>query len=153
MKQKTTTIVTTEVTRRAPRKKTISKVDHIVADGKVYVAEHYAPILGKSPGEGHGITRIDMSEARTILGKGLHNSIAGLSEGNKSCLSTSLLHLTSIRDGLCDMASHPELSLLDKDDCERALIIAVQINEFIPILQDIMTKRVTKFAATQFQAI
>lgn len=52
----------------------------------------------------------------------------------------------------CDIASHPDLSLLDNDDCERLQIIAVQLNEFIPILRDIMTKRVSLFANYQFPA-
>lgn len=51
-----------------------------------------------------------------------------------------------------NIASHPDLSLLDNDDCERLQIIAVQLNEFIPILRDIMTKRVSMFANYQFPA-
>lgn len=70
----------------------------------------------------------------------------------RMCLATSLLHLSAIRNGLCDIASHPDLSLLDNDDCERLQIIAVQLNEFIPILRDIMTKRVSLFANYQFPA-
>lgn len=153
MKEITTTTVTTEVIRRAPRKKTIVGSEHIVSDGRVYIAEKYAPITGKTKGEGHGITRLDINEAQALLKKGLTNTMGDSQGSRKECLATSLLHITGIRDGLCDMAMHPELSMLDKDDCERLMIIAVQLNEFIPILRDIMTARVSKFASNQFQAL
>lgn len=148
MKETTTTIVTTEVTRRAPRKKTIVGSDHLVADGKVYVAAHYNQ--KGWPGEGHGIRRVTIQESDSKIKSGLTNSMGQDEVPGSLCLSSSLLHLAAIRNGLCDMASRPEASMLDKDDSERLKIIAVQINEFIPILKDIMTKRISHFAAYKF---
>ena len=148
MKETTTTIVTTEVTRRAPRKKTITGTGHLVQDGRVYIAEHYDQ--SGWPGEGHGINRVDLQESRSKLRTGLKNKMDKDEPRGSLCLSTSLLHLSAIRNGLCEMASNPAISMLDKDDCERLQIIAVQLNEFIPILRDIMTKRVSSFANYHF---
>lgn len=148
MKETTTTIVTTEVTRRAPRKKTIARSDHIIKDGQVMITETYAPANWN--GEGQGITRISQSDAKKKIKSGLTNSMGCSENTGKLCLASSLFHLAAIRNGICDIAAHPELSLLDKDDCERLQIIAVQLNEFIPILRDIMTKRVTLFANYQY---
>lgn len=149
MKETTTTIVTTEVTRRAPRKKTIVGADHVVSDGRTYIVEHHA---SQWPGEGKGISRVSASKAKGKMQAGLSNSMGPKQTEGRMCLATSLLHLSAIRNGLCDIASHPNLSLLDKDDCERLQIIAVQLNEFIPILRDIMTKRVSLFANYQSPA-
>lgn len=148
MKETTTTIVTTEVTRRAPRKKTITGTDHLVQDGRIYIAEHYDQT--RWPGEGYGIRRVDLQESKAKLKSGLNNKMDKDEPQGSLCLSSSLLHLAAIRNGLCEMASHPRVSMLDKDDCERLQIIAVQINEFIPILKDIMTKRVSLFANYHF---
>lgn len=149
MKETTTTIVTTEVTRRAPKKKTIVGAEHIVSDGRTYIVEHHA---SRWPGEGKGISRVSVQETKSKMQAGLSNSMGSKQTEGRMCLATSLLHLSAIRNGLCDIASHPDLSLLDKDDCERLQIIAVQLNEFIPILRDIMTKRVSLFANYQFPA-
>lgn len=149
MKETTTTIVTTEVTRRAPKKKTIVGADHIVSDGRAHIVERYA---SRWPGESKGIPRVSAQEAKVKMRAGISNSMGHKQTEGRMCLATSLLHLSAIRNGLCDIASHPDLSLLDKDDCERLQIIAVQINEFIPILRDIMTKRVSLFANYQFPA-
>lgn len=151
MKETTTTIVTTEVTRRAPRKKSIAKADHIVSDGKIYVAEHHIP--AEWPGEGHGITRIGLSDAKKALHKGFTNIIDTLEQEDNFCLSTALRNLALIRNGLCDMITHQESSMIDKDDSERLQIIAVQLNEFIPILRGIMTRRVSQFALIQYPTI
>ena len=149
MKETTTTIVTTEVTRRAPKKKTIVGADHIVSDGRAYIVEHHA---ARWPGEGKGIPRVSVQETKAKMQAGLSNSMGPKQTEGRMCLATSLLHLSAVRNGLCDIASHPDLSLLDNDDCERLQIIAVQLNEFIPILRDIMTKRVSLFANYQFPA-
>lgn len=51
MKEITTTTVTTEVIRRAPKKKTIARADHNVEDGQILITETYAPAsLGKNTG-------------------------------------------------------------------------------------------------------
>ena len=147
MKETTTTIVTTEVTRRAPKKKTIVGAEHIISDGCAYIVEHHA---SRWPGEGNGITRVSAQETKAKMKVGLSNNMGSKQTEGRMCLATSLLHLSAIRNGLCDIAAHPDLSLLDKDDCERLQIIAVQLNEFIPILRDIMTKRVSLFANYQF---
>lgn len=147
MKETTTTIVTTEVTRRSPRKKTIVGAKHLVSDGTTYIVEQHAH---RWPGEGKGITRISAHQAQKKLAEGLTNCMSPEEPQGRMCLATSLLHLSAIRNGLCDIAANPALSMLDKDDCERLQIIAVQLNEFIPILRDIMTKRVSLFANYQF---
>lgn len=69
------------------------------------------------------------------------------------CLATSLLHLTTIRDGISEMATRSGMGLIDKDNRERLMIIAVQLNEFIPILRDIMVNQVNLFANKQFTII
>lgn len=151
MKEITTTTVTTEVIRRAPRKKTIARSDHTVADGQILVTETYAPIQsGKVTGEGLGISRVDIDMAKKKFKNGLYNTMDGGDENREFCLATSLRHLTVIRDGICDMATRQGLQLIDKDNRERLLIIAVQINEFIPILRDIMVNQVNLFANKQF---
>jgi len=147
MKETTTTIVTTEVTRRAPRKKTIVGTKHLVSDGTTYIVEQHA---SKWPGESKSIPRISAHQAKAKIANGLTNHISPDEPAGRMCLATSLLHLSAIRNGLCDIAANPALSMLDKDDCERLQIIAVQLNEFIPILRDIMTKRVSLFANYQF---
>lgn len=45
------------------------------------------------------------------------------------------------------------MGLIDKDNRERLMIIAVQLNEFIPILRDIMVNQVNLFANKQFTII
>lgn len=148
MKERTTTIVTTEVTRRAPKKKTIIGTGHLVQDGRIYIAEHYDQTGWR--GEGLGIKHVDLQESKAKLKSGLNNKMDMDEPQGCLCLSSSLLHLAAIRNGLCEMANNPGVSMLNKDDCERLQIIAVQLNEFIPILRDIMTKRVSQFANYHF---
>lgn len=154
MKEITTTTVTTEVIRRAPRKKTIARADHNVENGQIIVTETYAPApLNKSPGEGLGISRICLSDARKKAKQGLSNSMVEAPAPSQFCLATSLLHLTTIRDGISEMATRSGMGLIDKDNRERLMIIAVQLNEFIPILRDIMVNQVNLFANKQFTII
>lgn len=151
MKETTTTIVTTEVTRRAPRKKTIAGTEHIVSDGRVYIAEHHMP--GHWPGEGKGILRVNTQTASKSLRKGLTNSLGQGEVPGEVNLATSLFHLSAIRNGLCSIAKDTDPTHLDKDDRERLKIIAVQLNEFIPIIRDIMTRRLTQFAQFKYPAL
>lgn len=151
MKETTTTIVTTEVIRRAPRKKTIAGAEHIVSDGRVYIAEHHMP--GHWPGEGKGIVRVDTRTASKSLRKGLTNSLGQGEVTGEVNLATSLFHLSAIRNGLCAIAKEAEPTHLDKDDRERLQIIAVQLNEFIPIIRDIMTRKLTQFAQFKYPAL
>ncbi|WP_303036705.1 hypothetical protein [uncultured Duncaniella sp.] len=153
MKEITTTTVTTEVIRRAPRKKTIARADHNVENGQILITETYAPALSKSHGEGLGISRICLSEARKKAKQGLSNVMVESSSPGQFCLATSLLHLTTIRDGISEMATRSGMGLIDKDNRERLMIIAVQLNEFIPILRDIMVNQVNLFANKQFTII
>lgn len=151
MKEITTTTVTTEVIRRAPRKKTIAQAEHIVSDGQILVQETYVPAhLGSVPGEGHGINRISMANAKKKMKQGLNNDLACAPTVDQFSLASSLLHLTTIRDGISAMATRPGMRLIDKDNRERLMIIAVQLNEFIPILRDIMVNQVNLFANKQF---
>lgn len=151
MKEITTTTVTTEVIRRAPKKKTIARADHNVEDGQILITETYAPAsLGKNTGVGHGISRICLSEARKKTKQDLTNVMVETPTSGQFCLATSLLHLTTIRDGISEMATRSGMGFLDKDNRERLLIIAVQLNEFIPILRDIMVNQVNLFANKQF---
>lgn len=151
MKETTTTIVTTEVTRRAPRKKTIAGTEHIVSDGRVYIAEHHIP--GNWPGEGKGIVRVDTRTASKSLRRGLTNSLGQGEIPGEVNLATSLFHLSAIRNGLCSLTKEAGQALLDKDDRERLQIIAVQLNEFIPIIRDIMTRSLTQFAQFKYPAL
>lgn len=151
MKEITTTTVTTEVIRRAPRKKTIAHAEHTVSDGQILVQETYVPAqLGSVSGEGQGINRVGLAEAKKKIKKGLNNDMVSTPGVDQFSLASSLLHLTTIRDGISALATRPGMRLLDKDNRERLMIIAVQLNEFIPILRDIMVNQVNLFANKQF---
>lgn len=154
MKEITTTTVTTEVIRRAPRKKTIAKAEHALVDGQIVVTETYAPVqLGNAKGDGYGISRIGLAEAKKKLRQGLTNELLPTTTVDQFSLAASLQHLTIIRDGISAMATRPGLRLLDRDNRERLMIIAVQLNEFIPILRDIMVNQVNLFANKQFSVL
>ena len=148
MKEITTTTVRTEVIRRVPRKKTISSATHSVVDGQILVTATYAPQQSlPTPKSGpKAVPYIGMSETRQMVRSGVISpskdaEALGMPGYN---LSETLLHMAAMRDGIMGIAKLD----ISNDDKERLQIIAAQLNEFIPIIKDVMLKQASGFAAS-----
>lgn len=146
MKETTTTIVTTEVIRRAPRKKTISKATHSVVGGEVLVTATYAPQrhVPAPKSTSKEIPFIGLTEAKSMVSAGIlapgkdEDALGTPGYG----LAETLLHMAAMRDGLMKASTYS----IGKEDKERLQIIAGQLNEFLPIIKDVMLKHVSDFA-------
>lgn len=148
MKEITTTTVRTEVIRRAPRKKTISSATHSVVDGQILVTATYAPQCSlPAPKFGSkAVPYIGMSETRQMIRSGViapgkDAEALGMPGYN---LSETLLHMAAMRDGIMGVTKLE----IAKEDKERLQIIAAQLNEFIPIIKDMLLKQASGFAAS-----